>query len=54
MGELTDFLVWLQREKKAGRTSSETVKVVGFAAFNYLESLGKESQLQTSSRIEPQ
>jgi hypothetical protein len=44
MGELMDFLVWLQREKKAGRISSETVKVVGYSAFEYLRSKGKQSQ----------
>ena len=41
MGELTDFLVWLQREQKAGRYSVSTVKVVGSAAFDYLASLDK-------------
>ena len=39
MGELLDFLVWLQREQEAGRTSVSTVKVVGLKAFKYLQSL---------------
>lgn len=47
MGELIDFLVWLQREKKAGRVSVSTIKVVGGAAFDYIASQGKESQFQS-------
>lgn len=41
--KLVDFLVWLQREKEAGRVSISTVKVVGFSAFNYMKSQVKEA-----------
>lgn len=37
MGELTDFLVWLQRKKKAGKVSHSSVQVVGYWATKYLE-----------------
>ena len=50
MGELADFLVWLQRRQKEGKVSIKIVQVVGYAAFEYLVSLGKEPQFPKPKR----
>ena len=52
MGELTDFLVWVQKEQKAGRISLQTVKVVGYTAFEYIKSQGKEPQFPKTNQKE--
>ena len=52
MGELLDFLVWLQREREAGRVSVSSVKVVGYHAFEYYRSQGKESQISEFGSIQ--
>ena len=37
MGEITNFLVWLGREHKAGKIPVQTVQVVGYEIFKFLK-----------------
>ena len=52
MGELTDFLVWLNRQKKAGKIPVQTVQVIGFEVLKYLQEQEEQDCTQEATEHE--